>query len=159
MQTKIERPPFEVTPELRERFEAKCLKLEDSCWVWRGAVNPSGYGAFKFDRAKHDAHVFSWRMAHHGIAVPVGKLVKHRCDLRLCVNPDHLEIGTSSENVSESYERQGLENGNAKLTAVDVRLIRRLFAGGTNKTDLARQFEVSRKTISDIVTGRSWRHA
>lgn len=156
MQTKIERPVFEVTDDLRKRFNSKVLETSE-CHIWRGAVNRSGYGAFKFDGRKVDSHVFAWRLANDGKAVPVGKLVKHRCDCRLCVNPEHLELGTPSENRTDSIVRNGQIHG-TKLSEDAAIAIRAQYESGVSIESLAECFEVSKRTIRSVIKRESWKH-
>lgn len=158
MQTIKLQAVFEPNEELRQRFFNRVAKIPNSCWIWQKAFNPNGYGAFKFDGKKHDAHVFSWRLANGGKPVPLGKLIKHSCDCRPCVNPDHLQLGTSAENRVESIARQGVEPGNAKLTPENVLKIRHRHSLGETTAQLAREFSVSHRTIRDAVHLRTWRH-
>lgn len=81
------------------------------------------------------AHRLSWRV-HFG-PLPDGKFVCHRCDVRLCVNPAHLFLGTHAENMADmaakgrAFVRRGVTNPSAKLSEADVLAIRQ--ATGTLK--------------------------
>lgn len=73
---------------------------EDGCWIWTGAVmKETGYGTY---RCKH-AHRVSYEACVGPI--PNGKLIRHRCDTRLCVRPDHLLVGTNLDNARDARER------------------------------------------------------
>lgn len=83
-----------------ERFWKHVNKTE-TCWLWTGATN-GRYGKFAARTSRADpltvfAHRFSYELAHGPI--PDGLVVNHRCEVRLCVNPAHLEAVTVSENL------------------------------------------------------------
>ena len=81
------------------RFYSKVLVLacRDACWIWRGAVQSSGYGAFRFDGRVLLAHRFSYEI-HIG-PIGQGMQIDHRCCRTLCVNPDHLQQVTQQDNL------------------------------------------------------------
>lgn len=95
----VERVPIPRTPQTEEeRFWAKVDKSGD-CWLWQGARNPHGYGQFSRNGRHVVAHRVSWGWRHG--AVPDGYLLCHRCDVPGCVNPDHLFVGTQSDNMRD----------------------------------------------------------
>ena len=94
---------------LIERFFQKVDKsgteMFPHCWIWTGALTSKKYGSFKYyqDKSAIGAHVSSY-LLHKG-EIPKGMLVRHRCDNPPCVNPEHLILGTNSDNMRDMFER------------------------------------------------------
>jgi hypothetical protein len=151
---------MKLTP--RERFLAKvCPEPKDGCWLWRGQVRADGYGMVRFERKVHLAHRLAWTFFRGEIAP--GLVVCHKCDVRACVNPEHLFLGTMMDNVRDMMEkgrsRQGENHRSAKLTAEQVRKIKTILAEGLLRvSDIAREYGVTHATIACIARGTSWRH-
>ncbi len=110
------------------------------------------------------AHRVSWEL-HHG-PIPDGLCVCHTCDVRTCVNPAHLFLGTTAENLADMHRKgreghggaKGILNSSAKLTANQVREIRTLYAQGVIQCEIAQQYQVTQATISEIVLHKTWQH-
>ncbi len=147
-------------------FWARVAKSE-SCWLWYGSLAPNGYGIVyvKYLGARKQwsmgAHRFSW-ILHHG-EIPTGKSVLHQCDVKACVNPAHLELGTAWKNSVDAVTRgriaRGQQHYNAKLTDEIVREARRLFLSkqATAKA-LAKRFGVSHAVMHEAIRGKTWKH-
>ena len=79
------------------RFERRVQRTE-SCWVWTGNKAGYGYGYFCLNHTKRiKAHRAAWQFSN-GQVVPLHKWILHRCNVRLCVNPNHLYVGTVLDN-------------------------------------------------------------
>src|SRR5215510_4419963 len=136
------------------------------CWLWIGAKTPGKwpYGMYRYDGKAMQAHRVAWILTH-GPILP-GFLVLHRCDNPPCVHPDHLFLGTLSDNMRDAWQKnrgviprhRGEEHAMAKLTWQDVRTIRALRddAGMTLAT-LGAQFHVDQSTIGKIVNHKLWK--
>ena len=135
------------------RFMAKVDRTGD-CWLWTGGKNRDGYGVMKMDNMKL-THRLSF-LYHHG-EIPVDCVVRHKCRNRHCVNPDHLEVGTQSDNMKDRIRDETMP---VKLTADQVTQIRILAEIGIDRRyeTLAELFGVSSSTIKDVVRRRYWKH-
>lgn len=152
-------PPFDFATIVR--FWSKVRKDPDGCWRWTSTITACGYGQFKF-RGKHGAsalaHRVSWEL-HNG-PIPAGLCVCHHCDNPCCVNPDHLFVGTPSDNMRDKAEKgraaKGDRNAACVLSPDAVRAIRAMGDTRASHRSIARLHGVSHKTVSDILHGRRW---
>lgn len=134
------------------------------CWIWKGGKNaPNGYGQISYRGKVTGTHRVSLILS--GVGVPDDALVLHRCDVRTCVNPDHLFVGTVQDNSDDKVAKgrhvyfQGGARGMAKLNDESVREIRRLYAGGGwTVVALGERFGVSFSSISRVILRRNWAH-
>jgi hypothetical protein len=149
---------------LRRHFWSKVEKGE-GCWLWRGNVTGSGYGAIGLKKWKFMAHRLSFLLEHGEI--PDGLLVCHTCDVRLCVRPTHLFLGTYQENTADARLKgrllgahaptHGAQHPNAKLTDDMVHELRRRFQRGDGPGVLAKDYGIARSNVYQIVRGHTWK--
>jgi len=142
-----------------ERFW-KSVNKTDGCWLWISGVDPDGYGTFKGEcngATYKRAHRYSYAL-HKG-KIPTLLQVCHTCDVRACVNPDHLFLGTSSENqldkVAKGRHRTvgGADHYRAILTEGQARAI---LDDPRPHTQIAISYNVARTTISSLKARHSW---
>ena len=143
-----------------ERFWMKVKKRHQcECWEWQES-NRKGYGCLWVNRKYISAHRFSW-ILHHG-EVPSQLQVLHKCDNPLCVNPDHLFLGTQDENTQDRVRKErsagGIKtNSRGKLSKGDVVEINKLLNSRLVKqVEIAKAFNVSPPTINRISNGATY---
>lgn len=146
----------------RERLLAKIEKHESGCWLWTGSLRGTKthrYGCIRYRGKSEGAHRASY-MEFNG-EIPPGLNVLHRCDVPRCVNPEHLFVGTDSENMQDMTSkgrhpyRLGETHPNSKLTDDQVRMIRE---SKQSHGQLAAAFGVTRATIKNVRNGRTHTH-
>ena len=147
-----------ITPE---EFWRRVLKPV-GCWLYDGAKEINGYGYLTnpFGTPKFiTAHRLAWVLTN-GL-IPEGKFVLHKCDVRACINPEHLFLGTNEENMAD-MRAKGRANSatKRKLSDAQIRAIRAEHRRGpnrrTNGIELAEKYGVKYHCISDIIAGRTW---
>lgn len=129
------------------------------CIEWLGPRNRQGYGVGKANKKRFRAHRQAWEDAFGPI--PAGMFVCHRCDNPPCINVDHLFLGTAGDNNRDAREKGrgplGEANGQAKLSATQVRDIRKKYSdGGVTQAELARQHGVYFTHINAIILRKRW---
>lgn len=151
------------TPE--DRFWRQVVKGEDTeCWLWTGRLMSNGYGVMTVRKRYVGVHRFSFALVYGPI--PEGMHVCHNCpggDVRNCVNPAHLWLGTQADNNADMHDKGryaiGERHGQARLDAAQVRAIRARHAvGGITQRAIAREYGVLPGHVSEIVTRKIWRH-
>lgn len=132
---------------LDERFWRKVEKT-DTCWNWTGGV-VTGYGQL----LKHiwgEGLAHRWSYKNYVGELSCDEVVRHKCDNRLCVNPDHLEKGAAVDNVRDMLERND-KAFNRKIPRGEFESIRAMREAGIPINDIASIYGVDRHTISAIV--------
>lgn len=135
-------------------------EVGDKCWMWAGCVNKvHGYGYVKLNIRRVYAHRLSWEI-HYG-PIPDGLFVCHKCDVRACVRPDHLFLGTNADNMADMATKgrcnsaRGVAANKSHLTDEVVFAISK---SSESSRKLALRYGVSKTTVLGIKSGRFWSH-
>ena len=144
-----------------ERFWGNVSKLNEAnggCWVWIGRTNKCGYGSFSISNKEHKrAHRYSWEL-RWGKLSSSRIMVCHKCDIRVCVNPDHLFIGLAEDNnrdcIAKGRNAHGLSSGRHKLTLDNVKEI---LTSNLSNVELGKKFSVDHSSIARIRSGKGWK--
>jgi hypothetical protein len=139
----------------------------NGCWLWIGPLNSSGYGSLSWEQGIVGSHVLAYEIEYG--PVPKGTCVLHRCDVRSCCRPEHLFLGSKSDNSKDAWAKgrnfyqlhpelrpRGAKHTNAKLNAAQIVEIRARYKRGERQIDIAKDFGVSQGTISHLIVGRTY---
>lgn len=155
-----------LTPRQISRFWNKIRLIgasDDECWVWTRATTGMGHGVVRMDGANHGAHRIAYFLGKGTFDSRLN--VCHACDNPPCCNPNHLWIGTQSDNLRDMFAKnrrpsaKGTRHASAKLNDDLVREIREIYArGGISTRALAVKYGVDYSGIHGIVTRKYWKH-
>lgn len=131
------------------------------CINHEGAVNSSGYGSCRYLGVRAGRHVAAYCKANgvHPDELK-GKVVMHSCDNRRCINPEHLSVGTQSQNIKDAVKRKRMPQTDGSnrliLTRSDVAFIKaHLIKGhGGNKREIGKRFGINPNYAVQIAGGR-----
>ena len=137
---------------LTERFWERVKKTK-GCWLWTGILGNHGYGViFISKRPKaifNLAHRLSWEL--HSGPIPEGMQVLHKCDIRPCINPAHLFLGTQKDNIHDMMRKR---RGPGKLSDEQILAIR---SSNVPSRKMATILGVSKTTVLDARRGKTWK--
>lgn len=138
----------------------------DACWLWTGTTNGVGYGTFRRNNTGQYVHRLSYERANGSI--PDGLYVCHHCDVRACVNPSHLFLGTHTDNMRDMAAKgrhgrrthpethRGGRNPNAVYSAAEVRFVAMWLGAGYSRRVVADGCRISDATVDRIANGTHW---
>lgn len=154
-------------PPFKERFEANISPEPNTgCYLWTAKAERRGYGVVDLNGKSVTAHRAAYELAFGPI--PPGMCVCHKCDTPLCVNTDHLFLGTAKDNALDMarkgrsrfhrIDQTGERNHFAKLTEPKVVEMRRQYSNGKTISAISVDFSIPYGTAYSAVKGNgSWR--
>lgn len=137
----------------------------NNCYVCTShKPNDGGYPLMRMNKKIIRIHRYIYEECFGEI--PDGMVVRHKCDNPICINPEHLEIGTQAENVQDMITRgrkvsrgaKGEKNCKAKLTQKQVAEIRERYKNGGKPSILMKEYNIKGTAMYDILRRRSWKH-
>lgn len=145
--------------DLRAYFEERIIRMPIAgCWLWTGSIEGNGYAVVQ---STHSPHRLIHRLSWHWFVGPIPNdmYVLHKCDVKCCVNPNHLFLGSLTDNNRDRMRKGrsavGARSGSAKLTEADVRSI--LIDQRTIR-QLAKHYGVCKSTITSIRARKKWKY-
>ena len=146
-----------MTP-LERIFDRAVPEPNSGCFLWPGAVDQSGYGRVMIKGKCREAHRLAFEVFEGPI--PEGRCVLHKCDVRCCVNPKHLFLGSRRDNIVDMDRKgrrtvlSGPSHGNSKLSVEAVQEIR---AELSPVKTLVAKYGVTKRVIYNVLRGLSYR--
>ena len=125
---------------------------ESGCLVWMGSIEKNGYGRFFVDGHPYYAHRGSWEL-HRG-AIPVGMHVCHKCDVPSCINPNHLFLGTHTDNMADKAAKGRSSSGGRRKLSLDTIIAIR--ADRRSGSIIAAEYGIRRSHVNRIRSGAAW---
>lgn len=132
---------------------------KDNCWLWEKTVNKNGY-AILYHSKSIKLHRYSYE--YFNGKIENGLYVCHKCDIRNCINPNHLFLGTHKDNMDDMIkkDRHNVAKGEShycsKLKCNDIYEIKIMLQKGIRIVVIAKKYHVSPGAISKIKHNRSW---
>lgn len=151
-----------MLPEVVSRFWGKVYKTKD-CWLWQGYCSKLGYGYFSIKQSVFLAHRIAWEIASGN--APGNLCVCHHCDNPQCVRPDHLFLGTRSDNTQDGMSKNRIKpaknlthfhgelHHNAKIKEADAIAIKESLLP---YNELSKIYSLSVSHIRKIKNGQKW---
>lgn len=143
-------------PPTLEAIMERSAGVKGGCLEWQGPVMSAGYGYIILNRKVIGVHRVVYELTNGPI--PKGLIIRHRCDNRLCCNPEHLDIGTTADNQRDKRERgralQGEAHHSSKLTVESVLAIR---ASNETQSVLAARYKVTPEAVQRARVGVTWK--
>ncbi len=132
------------------------------CWIWLRATTKNGYGKIFYKKNSYLMHRVSAFVFNKIESMSTKLFVCHTCDNRICINPDHLFIGTNQDNIRDMILKKRHNHGQthprSKLTDADVMGIREKISLGHSIKSVAKLYNISECNISQIKNNKTWLH-
>ena len=149
-----------IARPLADRFHEKYIPEPMSgCWLWTACTATNGYARITVAGVSRGGHRVAYEL-YRG-PIPENMQVLHTCDVRCCVNPLHLFLGTQADNITDMINKgrdrclKGENHGSAKLTERQVLDIR---AATGFQREIASRYSITQTLVSYIKNRKAWAH-
>lgn len=148
-------------PELKQSdidwFHTKYTKVSDEeCWPWTNYKTKFGYGQMTINYTVYYAHQLAYFIKNG--PYDMAFMVRHICDNPWCVNPDHMQLGTTQDNTQDKVNRGRQNRGSTLLTDEELVDIHKMYADGLEQGVIADKYNLNRSFISRVINGKRLRH-
>lgn len=137
----------------RQRIRDHSHLSDGECWIWTRGLNKAGYGLCSFGGMTRKAHVAAYLSFNNLNEISNRYHIAHECGQRKCVNPKHLRAKTPTENAVDKFKHGTI----SKILKVSDVVRIRSNQENWNRHQWANEYKVSRNTIRDILTKKSWK--
>ncbi len=149
---------------LEEKLRFNSIEDENGCWIWQGARFSNKYGCINVGKRRNRlTHRLAYELWNGEVSSDL--FVCHHCDQPLCVNPNHLFLGTDQDNMNDKVKKgrgncgRGENQGSSILTEKEVQQIKYFcLVKEMSQRKIARLYKVSPQGINDIIKGINWKH-
>lgn len=167
--------PNIYTGDVMKRFYEKVVPVKTGCHIWSSRLNEQDkHGCLNVDGVSIPAYRISLEIKL-GRKIGKGMQANHTCDVRACVNPDHLYEGTQKDNIRDAIKRgrfvpppppdpefpppirYGEDNNKAVMTELLVRQLRQDRKNGMTYKELSVKYGISQATVAQIATNKTWK--
>jgi len=137
-------------------FIGRFTALPNGCWEWKKAVSDSGYGVSWYNKKSIGAHKLSYILSKGEVAK--GLCVLHTCDNPICINPDHLILGTPKENSRDMVSKRRQAFGEKKSRKLTEELVTWIRESEQPSREIGRCLDISKTNVLDIKKKVIWTH-
>lgn len=140
---------------IEDRLQGKYIVQDTGCWHWTAAVGGS--------KSKRPQIRINWKLYYAGRVmwelkkgpIPAGVLLCHKCSDELCINPDHMFLGTQKENMRDA-SRKGRFSGRRLMNEGIVKVIVSLRNSGFTQGAISQETGLPIGTVGAILVGNRW---